>query len=152
MNPRLSQSLEEAIQETFENMAFLETVPADQPPLELPSETMGARLAVTAPAPGMVHLVLSTALLRNVGEILYAEPAEELTDEALQDLLFELVNTVVGMLLNRFLPEDQTYSLGLPEKAPSLPAPRPEVTAYFLVDNTPVLAAVDGRILSWGAG
>lgn len=150
MNPKLTQSIEQAIQETFENMAFLETVPAQEDGLKLPADVMAASLTITAPAPGVVHMVLPTTLLRNMGETLHAAPGEELSQEVLQDLLFELLNTIVGMLLNKFLPEDQSYNLGLPEKENPV-LPRPGDRSWFLVDNHPVLASVEGKILSWNA-
>jgi len=149
MTSDLTRALEESIQETFENMAFLETVPAENEQNLEVSAPMTARLEITSPADGVVYLTLSEALLRNIGEILHAAPAEELPAEALQDLLFELVNTITGVMLNKFLPEDQTYGLGLPTSADKKGASSSqEKQCFFLVDDTPVTISVAGRILS----
>jgi hypothetical protein len=55
-------------------------------------------------------------LLRKISSSVYIMPAEEISDPMLLDMLCELINTVAGLFLNAYLPEDQTYSLGLPEE------------------------------------
>jgi hypothetical protein len=149
MHPDFSRALAESIQETFENMAFLETVPAEGENTPGVAEPMTARLEISFPAEGVVHLTLSAPLLRSIGEILHGSPAGELSRDDLQDLLFELVNTIVGVTLNKFLPEDQTYGLGLPSGVDRNEPETGRVQRYaFLVDDTPVTVSVAGGILS----
>lgn len=122
MADRLDQVVGQAIAVTLENMAFMESAPV-QADTEVPTTDNGmmARMLVLEPFQGEVQLAATTALLRNVIEVVHAFPDDEVVEEMLSDMLGELLNTIGGRLLTEYLPESQSYRLGLPEVGWELP-------------------------------
>jgi hypothetical protein len=77
-----------------------------------------SRLLIHDPIQGELYLRMPKPLLSKIVSSVYIMPSEELSEQMLLDMLGELINTVAGLFLNAYLPEDQTYNLGLPEQVP----------------------------------
>lgn len=119
MSEKLEQDISNALATTLENMAFLEVSQEVGEAVTYPEEEMlVSRLLIHDPLQGELYLLMPKPLLRKIASSVYIMPAEEISDQMLLDMLCELINTVAGLFLNAYLPEDQTYSLGLPEEVP----------------------------------
>ncbi|OEU61043.1 MAG: hypothetical protein BA870_00205 [Desulfuromonadales bacterium C00003094] len=117
MSEKLEQDMYRAIATTLENMAFLQVCQEVEEARRYPSEEMAvSRLLIHDPIQGELFLLMPKPLLSKIVSSVYIMPEEELSEQMLLDMLCELINTVAGLFLNAHLPEDQTYSLGLPEK------------------------------------
>ena len=100
-------------------MAFMAVSQELEEVRRYPAEEMASsRLLIHDPIQGELYLLMPKPLLIKIVSSIYILPAEELTEQMLLDMLGELINTVAGLFLNAYLPEDQTYSLGLPEQVP----------------------------------
>lgn len=116
MSEKLEQDIYRAISTTLENMAFMAISKDIEEAVRYPvEETMVSRLLIHDPLPGELYLAMPKVLLSKIAASVYIMPAEELSEKMLLDMLGELINTVAGLFLNAYLPEDQTYKLGLPE-------------------------------------
>lgn len=119
MSEKLEQDICRAIATTLENMAFMEVSQELEEARRYPAEEMtSSRLLIHDPIQGELYLLMPKPLLSKIVSSVYILPAEELSEQMLLDMLGELINTVAGLFLNAYLPEDQTYSLGLPEQVP----------------------------------
>ncbi|OEU73536.1 MAG: hypothetical protein BA874_05700 [Desulfuromonadales bacterium C00003068] len=119
MSEKLELDIYSALATTLENMAFMEVGKEVEEAVSYPKEEMVvSRLLIHDPIQGELYLLMPKPLLRKIASSVYIMPAEEITDKMLLDMLCELINTVAGLFLNAYLPEDQTYSLGLPEEVP----------------------------------
>jgi CheY-specific phosphatase CheX len=119
MSEKLEQDIYRAIATTLENMAFMAVSQELEEVRRYPAEEMASsRLLIHDPIQGELYLLMPKPLLIKIVSSIYILPAEELTEQMLLDMLGELINTVAGLFLNAYLPEDQTYSLGLPEQVP----------------------------------
>ncbi|MCD4687978.1 MAG: chemotaxis protein CheX [Desulfuromonadaceae bacterium] len=117
MSEKLEQDVCRAIATTLENMAFMEVSQEVEGAKRYPAEEMAVtRLLVHDPVQGELYLLMPKPLLAKIVSSVYIMPEEELSEQMLLDMLGELINTVAGLFLNAYLPEDQTYSLGLPEQ------------------------------------
>ncbi len=120
MSEKLEQDICRAIATTLENMAFMEVGKEVDEAVRYPAEEMVvSRLLIHDPIQGELYLLMPKPLLSKIASSVYILPAEELSEKMLLDMLGELINTVAGLFLNAYLPEDQTYNLGLPEKVPA---------------------------------
>ena len=119
MSEKLEQDIYRAIATTLENMAFMAVSQELEEARRYPAEEMASsRLLIHDPIQGELYLLMPKPLLSKIVSSVYILPVEELTEQMLLDMLGELINTVAGLFLNAYLPEDQTYSLGLPEQVP----------------------------------
>ena len=142
---KLKEKLSAVLEETFENMAFIsiEEVDKDQLPID-DVQLLEVRLMVTTPVLMEVYLILTDELLRQVVETMYTIDADEITDEQIQDVLSETLNTFAGLLMTELLPADQAFSLSLPEmvKDDSSPDENSDLTAYYLADDQPAIVKI----------
>ena len=142
---KLKEKLSAVLEETFENMAFIsiEEVEKDQLPID-DVQLLEVRLMVTTPVLMEIYLILTDELLRQVVETMYTIDAEEITDEQIQDVLSETLNTFAGLLMTELLPADQAFSLGLPEMVTddSSPDENSDLTAYYLADDQPAIVKI----------
>lgn len=119
MSEKLEQDIYRAISTTLENMAFMEVGKEAEDAVRYPEDEVAvSRLLIHDPLPGELYLAMPRLLLGKIASSVYIMPAEELSEQMLLDMLGELINTVAGLFLNAYLPEDQTYKLGLPENVP----------------------------------
>lgn len=120
MSEKLEQDISSALATTLENMAFMEVSKEVEEAVSYPAEEMlVSRLLIHDPIQGELYLRMPKPLLRKIASSVYIMSAEEISDQMQLDMLCELINTVAGLFLNAYLPEDQTYSLGLPEEVPA---------------------------------
>lgn len=119
MSEKLKQDMYRAISTTLENMAFMEVSQEVEEAVRYPEEEMAvSRLLIHDPIQGELYLLMPKPLLSKIVSSVYIMPEEELSEQMLLDMLCELINTVAGLFLSAYLPEDQTYNLGLPEQVP----------------------------------
>ena len=138
MSEKLEQDIYSAISSTLENMAFMEVGKEVAEAVRYPDEDIVvSRLLIHDPLPGELYLSMPKLLLGKIASSVYIMPAEELSEQMLLDMLGELINTVAGLFLNAYLPEDQAYNLGLPENVPvgENDSPFEMKTWDFHVDN-----------------
>lgn len=120
MSEKLKQDMYQAIATTLENMAFMQVNQEVDEATQYPAEEMAvSSLLIHDPIQGELYLQMPKSLLSKIVSSVYIMPEEELTEKMLLDMLCELINTVAGLFLNAYLPEDQTYNLGLPEQVPA---------------------------------
>ena len=117
MVENLDQAVCTAVIETFENMTFMEVLSLlsveDPEPVLL--ESLGVSLPVTEPFEGHFSLFLPRLLLTDIAETVYVMGEDQIDAGILHDILAELLNTIAGKILQEALPEDQLFSLGLPQ-------------------------------------
>ncbi len=110
----LRAELSNSLAEVLESMAFMEAVPAESP-YERPSPEHWVTLLIHEPVQGEFRMQMSQQMLENIAESIYGLLGEGMTAQVLDDTLAEMINTVAGHFLNKALPEEQIYQLGLPE-------------------------------------
>jgi hypothetical protein len=105
-----------AVTETLENMAFMEVLAgSENSDTQLSRAVMSAGLLVNDPVQWEIKLHMPKTLLLKIAEAVYPMLQEETSDNLLNDLLAEILNTIAGLFLGEILPQDQTFTLGLPE-------------------------------------
>ena len=133
MSENFDQAIQSAVVETFENMTFMEVLhhpQEDQEPVLL--EPQGVLLPVTEPIEGVFWLFMPKNLLTVIAENVYVMETDEIDQQILQDTLAELLNTIAGKIMQEALPEDQLFSLGLPQPVEEMQAkPDETMQKYF---------------------
>ena len=114
MNENVSLSIRKAASKTFESLAFLEVFPKESTVETEQSGLMAVHLRVIKPFHGWLGLKTSKSFLAGVAQRLFALSASDISDEQLNDLLNELLNTIAGSFLATALPGDQPFSISLP--------------------------------------
>jgi len=138
---------QETVNETFESMIFM---PVISLPKEMPKPSLEgnqfARLEFLAPMKGIMYLAVPPNLASEITKNLYGWMDEsDLTDEVVQDAMAELVNTVAGQFLSKFLPEDQTFEIGLPATGETVFTPSKEaVICCSLTEQDGFTIALEG--------
>jgi len=110
----LRAELSNALTEVLESMAFMEAEPAETP-YARPSRERWVTLGVHNPVQGEFRMQMSQQTLENIAESIYGIMGDGMSTQVLDDTLAEMINTVVGYFLNKALPGEQLYQLGLPE-------------------------------------
>ncbi len=112
---QLDEILLESVSKTIESIAFTEILPSD---LEMPEteKSYTVSLGVSEPFAGNFQMKISIELLYFFAESMFTIPREEIQEENLLDFSLELLNTIIGSLLNGVLPDDTKFSLDLPKK------------------------------------
>ncbi|MEZ4598820.1 MAG: chemotaxis protein CheX [Syntrophotaleaceae bacterium] len=122
MSDRLGDAVYSAIANTLENMTFLEVgkdlADARRYPEE---EILSCRLLIHDPLQGEMYLLMPRPLLQKIASTVYILPEQDLSEKMVLDMLGELINTIGGLLMTAYLPQNQTYALGLPENGVGLP-------------------------------
>lgn len=115
----LRGALEEAVAETFTEMAFLDAIPAEQPP-----EADAAQLFAIEVRGEQRHLLVLN-LPRDVKEAIveniHAQPWEELSSSDIDDCLLEFLNVLGGAFGRIYWGDDSRYKLSFPEVRIDLP-------------------------------
>jgi hypothetical protein len=147
MSQNFDQLVHQSISVTLENMAFMEVsadVSESQPLSAV--DTMSARLLVLDPLQAEIQLTLAVSLLRKIVEVVHAFPEDDVVDKILPDMVGEMLNTVAGRLLNDFLPENQSYRLGLPEvgEGEANSGEGPSKTWNYQIEDEPLALTITG--------
>jgi len=112
----LYQAMITAVSQTLENMAFLEVMEHFDRSYESPVEDLAWNcLLINDPVQGEIRLAMSKTMLKNLTGNIFALDEEEITQPQMDDILNELLNTIVGLFLTNLLADDQEYKMGLPE-------------------------------------
>ena len=129
-NP-LYQSMINAVSQTLENMAFMEVMEHFDRSYEIPAEELvWNSLLINDPVQGEVRLAMSKTLLKTLTGNIFGIDDEEITQQQMDDILNELLNTIVGLFLTDLLADDQEYEMGLPERGED---ELPEIDAKAIV-------------------
>lgn len=112
----LYQSMINAVSQTLENMAFMEVMEHVDRTYEIPAEELvWNSLLINDPVQGEIRLAMSKDLLGKLAGNIFAIADDEITQSQMDDILNELLNTIVGLFLTNLLSDDQEYKMGLPE-------------------------------------
>ena len=105
-----------AVSQTLENMAFMEVMEHFDRDYEIPAEDLvWNSLLINDPVQGEVKLAMPKSLLKKLTGNIFALDDDEITQSQMDDILNELLNTIVGLFLTNLLADDQEYKMGLPE-------------------------------------
>jgi hypothetical protein len=150
LSPEILRSLPEAVQETFETLAFAEisdwTIIGNFPDT---LSVLGASISILQPFSGRLTLLLNPVQVRGLVETVYglevfASPEED--PVLLQDYVNELVNTIAGRLAAS-LAGDIAINLGLPEPCAQDPDPsgtdHPRTRVRFSIEGVPAWAGLE---------
>ncbi len=150
MSENFNQAVHTAVLETFENMTFMEVLshsPENQEPILL--DPQGELLPVFEPLEGNFWLFLPKNLLISIAESVYVMDSDEIDAQIQQDTLAELLNTLAGKVLQEALPEDQLFSLGLPQSVEEITT-KPDENLnkwFFEMQETLFYVAFSGKEL-----
>lgn len=127
----LYTAMKDAISQTLENMVFMEATEHYDQSYEIPAEDLiWAYLVVQDPVQSEIRLALPKSLLKNLTSSVFSLEDDEVTQAQMDDILHELLNTIVGLFMTNLLEDNQTYKMGLPEPGEGR---LPEVDADTLV-------------------
>ncbi len=114
-NP-LYQSMINAVSQTLENMVFIEVMEHFDQSYEIPAEDLvWNSLLINDPVQGEIRLAMPKTFLKELTGNIFSIDNDEITQPQLDDILNELLNTIVGLFLTNLLEDDQEYKMGLPE-------------------------------------
>lgn len=145
------QAMKDAISQTLENMVFMEATEHYDQNYEIPAaELTWACLLVQDPVQGEIRLVLPKALLRNLTAAVFSLDDAEITQAHMDDILHELLNTIVGLFMSKLLADNQPFKIGLPEQGTGdLPQPDADTVVWKLMtsDEDPLQVHATGASL-----
>lgn len=112
----LYQAMITAASQTLENMVFMEVMEHFDRSYEIPAEELvWNSLLINDPVQGEIKLAMSKSLLKKLTGNIFNLDDDEITQLQMNDILNELLNTIVGLFLTNLLADDQEYEMGLPE-------------------------------------
>jgi len=147
----LQDAMFEAASETLENMAFMEVIPRKERREEL---KYYSTLDILAPVTGTLTLVTTPKLAHEITAGLIDPEDGEPSEEMFFDALSELINTIGGRLMRVLTPEDETFSLGLPNSFSSSDHgfKKSSEFAHFEIDGQTFLVVATGdALIKYGA-
>jgi CheY-specific phosphatase CheX len=113
----LYQAMLNAISQTLENMAFTEAKEHYDQSVEIPAhELLWAYLVVLDPLLGEIRLALPKQALKELTGSVFSLDDEEITQEQMDDILHEVLNTIAGLFMTNLLTDNQAFKIGLPEQ------------------------------------
>lgn len=144
----LRAELTNSLAEVLENMAFMDAEPAETP-YGRPSRECWTTLLLHDPVQGEFRMQMSQQMLMNISESIYGLLGEKMTAQVLEDTLAEMINTVAGHFLNKVLPEEQIYQLGLPELGRGEPPAKggDDLVCDFIIEGEPLRLVASGEDL-----
>jgi hypothetical protein len=134
----IAAALDQAVLDTFEHMAFMESTPIDEA-TGSNEAFRSVRLGAAAPLACEIALAASDATLGMLAEGLY--PGLELTPETGNDVLAELLNVIAGRFLAE-LDDSVPIEMGLPSPVGDEPSASNAVERVYQVDVGSVRARV----------
>ena len=109
---KLKQSMDEAVMQTFAEMAFVDVLPADIPKIDH-SQIM--IIEITRPQRGVMYLLMPRECKQCVVENIHGDSWESLSVDQIDDCLLELLNVLGGNFLSRYYGEAVSYSVSFPQ-------------------------------------
>ncbi len=148
----LRDNMHNSLIEIMETMAFMEAEPVDCPDSASALESADERwvtLLIHNPVQGEFRLQMSQRMLESIAESIYGLSGDELNEQLLDDTLAEMINTVVGHFLNKALPQEETYQLGLPEmgRGACPPGEKGDLVSDFSVEGEALRLVASGDAL-----
>jgi hypothetical protein len=138
----LQNKITEVLEECLENMAFISLEPSSKDEVEeIGAQLLGVNLLITEPALFEMQLNASQELLYQIAENMYTMDRDDLSDDLINDLLAEILNTLAGRFMTEALPPETHYVLGLPELSTET-ATHSELTFYYLAEDCPLTVEI----------
>lgn len=136
------------ISEIIENTAFTEAMPIEAAP-QYDLAARGASLLVHDPVQGEFQLIMENSLLKYLASIVYGPTASEVTEQSEGDFLDELLNTIAGRFLSAILPDDKSFTLGIPERfcGPFIVSAPPVPSWSFVIEGMYFTLSAQGESL-----
>ena len=127
----------DAVQQTLENMVFMEVIEERGTPSEIPPDELAwSSMLVNEPVQGELRLALPAGLLKKITGNVFGIDDEEVTTSQAYDILNELLNTIGGLFLTNLLPQEQQYKIGLPNlEAGELPPADDNTVVWHLINS-----------------
>lgn len=133
------QTLAQVVSATFEKIGFMEARLTDES-VDDPQNTITAFIEILTPIQGRMFLSAPQQLGWTIAENLYG--LEDLTLEAVGDMMSELLNTITGSLLSAIMP-DQQFNLAIPRICEGIPTNLDNAYIYhFNIDNNGIITIV----------
>ena len=127
--------LSRVVSSTFEKMGFMEARLTEEEPAA--ADRICARIEILAPFHAQLFFSAPRQLGWTIAENLYG--LQELTLEAVADMMTELLNTITGSLLSEVLP-DQQFNLAIPRLCTEMPDNQAQSYVYhFNIDNNGII-------------
>lgn len=112
----LYQAMKDAVSQTLENMAFMEVIEHYDQDFEIPENDLAwASLLIKDPVQGEVRLALTESSLKELTGAIFSLEEDAISREKMDDILHELLNTIVGLFMSKLLTDNQHFNIGLPE-------------------------------------
>lgn len=112
----LYQAMKDAVSQTLENMAFMEVIEHyDQSYCIPPEDLAWASLVIKDPVQGEIRLALTKSALKDLTGAIFSLEEHEITQNKMDDILHELLNTIVGLFMSKLLADNEQFKIGLPE-------------------------------------
>ncbi len=112
MNEKLQNSMNEAVLQTFGEMAFIDALPTGT---ELVEHHQIMILEITKPERGTIFLLMTTDCKQQVVENIHGDSWDSLPPGKIDDCLLELLNVLGGTFLSFYYGENTNYSLSFPQ-------------------------------------
>jgi CheY-specific phosphatase CheX len=114
MNPDIAL-IRSAVADTFEKMAFIEALPAEEGSTGLAdgAEVCQASIEVPRPVKWVIELRMPAELAREVASSAFGS-MDEMSPEVVNDSVAELLNVLAGTILRLHYPNMEIFELGLP--------------------------------------
>lgn len=140
----------EAVQQTLENMVFMEVIEERGAPTEIPAaELTWSSMLINDPVQGELQLAMAAGLLKKISGNVFGIDEEEVTTSQAYDILNELLNTISGLFMTKLFP-NQEYQLGLPSlETGKLPEIDEHTVVWHLInsDDEPIKIYAAGESL-----
>jgi hypothetical protein len=107
----------EAVQQTLENMVFMEVIEERGTPTNIPTaELTWSSMLINDPVQGEIRLAMPAGLLKKISGNVFGIDEEDVTTSQADDIINELLNTIGGLFMTKLFP-NQEYQIGLPSLA-----------------------------------
>jgi len=112
----LYQAMITATSQTLENMIFSEAMEHFDRSYKIPAnELIWTSILINNPVQGEIILAMSKPSLKNMTANIFSLDLDAVEDAQTNDIINELLNTIVGLFMTNLVTDNQTYQIGLPE-------------------------------------
>ncbi len=128
---KIQSSLASAVSTTMENMTFEEIEIMDEADdiQIVDSDTIWSMLPFQKPHSGELVIQISRSYGKVLAEEVVGLVDDDVSENAINDALAEIANTIAGRFMGALVPENQEFELGLPETGNGSFADQSEVAA-----------------------